>query len=166
MLAAAVNWQARRIGAEMKGPGLVPTVFARLTTLVAGLRDASPMIGALRAVKSALELSFIDEAARCANVGLEVGIAVVRVDATENTVAAAMMQAAVAAVSEYVGMQPRVLRSAQRGTAPAAGRNLRRSSPGRGKPRSRPTASRRSIASGQATAWASPSLQTGARAMC
>jgi Xaa-Pro dipeptidase len=132
VLAAAVNgldWQARRIGAEMKGPGLVPTVFARLTALVPELRDASPMIGALRAVKSALELSFIDEAARYADVGLEAGIAAVRVDATENTVAAAMMQAAVAAGSEYVGMQP-LVSSGPRSGVPHATRRRRRLAPG------------------------------------
>ena len=125
VLAATVSglgWQGRRIGTEMTGAGLVPAVFARFAALVPCLRDASPLLGELRAVKSPLELSYIVEAARYADAGLEAGIGAVKVGATENDLAGAMLGAAVAAGSEYVGMDPLVSSGARSGVPHATWR--------------------------------------------
>ena len=119
---AGLGWQGRRIGTEMTGAGLVPAVFARFAALVPNLVDASPLLADLRAVKSALELSYVAEAARYADAGLEAGIAAVRIGASENDVAGAMMGAAVAAGSEYVGMEPLVSSGARSGVPHATWR--------------------------------------------
>ncbi len=133
-LAAALrtlSWKSRRIGTEMRGAGLTPSVFTRLSATLPYLRDASPIMNALRAVKSPLELSFIEEAAGYADAGLEAGIAAVRAGGSENAVAAAMMQAAVAAGSEYVGMEP-LVSSGSRSGVPHATWRRRRLEPGDG----------------------------------
>ncbi len=105
---SSIDWAGRRIGTEMKGAGLTPAVFARLAAIVPDLQDASPMLGQARAVKSPLELDFIERAAGYADAGLEAGFAAVRIGASENAIAAAMLGAAIAAGSEYVGMEPLV----------------------------------------------------------
>jgi Xaa-Pro dipeptidase len=105
---SSLGWTTRRIATEMRGVGLTPAVFTHLAATVPNLEDASAMLGETRAVKSALELAFIERAAGYADAGLEAGLAAVRRGASENAIAAAMLGAAVAAGSEYVGMEPLV----------------------------------------------------------
>ena len=128
VLVAAITdlgWRHRRIATEMRGAGLTPAAFVRLAACAPDLHDASALVGALRAVKSPLEIDFIEQAARYADAGLEAGIAAIRVGESENAIAAAMMQGAVAAGSEYVGMEPLVSSGPRSGVPHATWRRRR-----------------------------------------
>jgi Xaa-Pro dipeptidase len=98
----------RRIGLEKRGWFLPIAVYETLTEKLGGIVDASGIVESLRAVKSPAEISKIETAARYVDAGMHAGLAAVRPGATENTLVAAMMSAAIAAGSEYVGMEPLV----------------------------------------------------------
>ncbi|MCB9948057.1 MAG: aminopeptidase P family protein [Rhodospirillaceae bacterium] len=102
------GWSKRRIGVEKRGWFLPIRFFEQLQDAVAGITDSSGIVEGLRAVKSAEEIAFIETAAGYAAAGMRAGLAAVRPGATENDVVAAMFQAAVAAGSEYFGMEPLV----------------------------------------------------------
>jgi Xaa-Pro dipeptidase len=103
-----LGWRQRSIGVEMRSTGLLPAVYEPLAAAIVDRCGASGLLAELRMVKSPLEIAFIEQAAAYADAGLEAGIAALRVGATENDVAAAMLAAAVAAGSEYLGMEPLV----------------------------------------------------------
>jgi Xaa-Pro dipeptidase len=102
------GWQGRRLGVEKRGWFLPITFFEQLSAAVGPVADASGLVESQRAVKSPEEIAFIEAATGYAEAGLRAGLAAARVGASENDVVAAMFQAAVAAGSEYFGMEPLV----------------------------------------------------------
>ncbi len=98
----------RRIALEKRGWFLPIAVYETLTARLGTIADASGIVESLRAVKSAAEIEKIAIAAGYVDAGMRAGLAAVREGSTENTLVAAMMGAAIAAGSEYVGMEPLV----------------------------------------------------------
>ena len=70
--------------------------------------DAAGIVESLRVVKSPLELDKLERAATYVDAGINAGAAAVRLGHSENDLVAAMMEAAIAAGSEYMGMEPLV----------------------------------------------------------
>lgn len=94
---------------ERDGWFLSPAMLAALDRRFDGaLGDGSGLVAPLRAVKSPLEIAAIRAAAGYAEAGLAAGIAACHAGATENSVTAAMMSAAIAAGSEVMAMEPLV----------------------------------------------------------
>lgn len=98
----------KRIALEKRGWFLPIAVYETLAERLGPIADASGIVEALRAVKSAAEIDKIATAAGYVDAGMRAGLAAVREGNTENTLVAAMMGAAIAAGSEYVGMEPLV----------------------------------------------------------
>lgn len=99
---------ARRLAIDRKGWFMPPVVYDALRAALGDLADAAGIVEESRAVKSQLELAKLELAAGYVDAGLRAGLAAIRVGATENDVVAAMMAAAIAAGSEYLGMEPLV----------------------------------------------------------
>jgi Xaa-Pro dipeptidase len=98
----------RRTAIDKKGWFMPSAIYEALTAALGALDDATGIVEALRAVKSPAEIARLEHASGYAVAGLAAGIAAVRVGASENDIAAAMMGAAIAAGSEYLGMEPLV----------------------------------------------------------
>ncbi len=91
-----------------RGWFLPVAVYEALQSRIGSLADTAGVIEPLRAVKSAAEVEKIAQAARYVDAGMQAGMAAVRAGADENALVSAMMGAAIAAGSEYVGMEPLV----------------------------------------------------------
>ena len=100
------GWAGKRIGIDRNGWFLTVNLFDRLVQESGPLLDASLLVEPLRRVKSALEIAELEKAGRANDAGMQAGLAATRADASENDIAAAIMGAAIAAGSEYVGMEP------------------------------------------------------------
>jgi Xaa-Pro dipeptidase len=98
----------QRIAIDKRGWFLPIAVYEALSAKLGTLADGAGVIERLRAVKSAAEIEKIATAATYVDAGMRAGLAAVKVGATENTLVAAMMSEAIAAGSEYVGMEPLV----------------------------------------------------------
>lgn len=111
--------RGRRVAIEKKGWFLPVALYEQMLTLLGPVGDGSGIVEGLRIIKSDAELAAIDAAGRYADAGLRAGLAAVASGATENDLVAAMMGAAIAAGSEYVGMEP-LVSSGPRGGTPHA----------------------------------------------
>lgn len=98
----------KRVAIDKRGWFLPITVYEALQDQLGAIGDAAGVVEALRAVKSPLELEKLDLAAGYVDAGMKAGMAAVRAGATENDLVAAMMGAAIASGSEYMGMEPLV----------------------------------------------------------
>lgn len=98
----------KRVAIDKRGWFLPIAVYERLQAALGTLHDAAGVVEDLRAVKSPLEIVKLETAAGYVDAGLRAGLAAIAVGASENDVAAAMLGAAVAAGSEYLGMEPLV----------------------------------------------------------
>lgn len=98
----ARGWMKSRIGF------LPVAVYEALQAEIGTIHDAAGVIEQLRAVKSAAELEKMAHAARYVDAGMLAGRAAIAAGATENDLVSAMMGAAIAAGSEYMGMEPLV----------------------------------------------------------
>lgn len=123
------GWQGRRVGIDRNGWFLTINLFDRLIQEFGPLLDASLLVEPIRRVKSALEISQLEQAGRANDAGMQAGLAATRAGATENDIAAAIMGAAIAAGSEYVGMEPFVT-SGPRSGVPHTTWRRRRIEPG------------------------------------
>jgi Xaa-Pro dipeptidase len=101
-----LGWQNKRIAIDERGWFLPIAVYKALTDRLGDLKDGAGLIEQLRAVKSAAEIAAVRKAAGYVDAGMTAGLAAMRAGASENDVAAAMMSAAIAAGSEYLGMEP------------------------------------------------------------
>ncbi len=101
-------WQRARLGVEKRGWFLPIAFFEQLAAAVDRVADASGLVERARAVKSPEEIAFLEKATAYAEAGMRAGLAAARVGASENDVVAAMLHGAVAAGSEYFGMEPLV----------------------------------------------------------
>ena len=102
----AHGFSGRRIGIDRNAWFLTVNLHERLTRALGPLEDGSGLVEEIRRVKSPAELQQMAEASRANDAGMRAGLAAVRAGATENDVAAAILQASVAAGGEYVGMEP------------------------------------------------------------
>ena len=105
---AASGWSGKRIAIDERGWFLPIAVYKALLEKLGQVADGSRVIEALRAVKSESELEKLAQSAAYVEAGMIAGLAAVRVGASENEVVAEMMGKAIAAGSEYVGMEPLV----------------------------------------------------------
>lgn len=104
-----------RIGAEYDTHGLTAAngraVDDALRTFAA-LEDASDLIRALRAVKSPAEIAYVRRAAELADAALDTGLSLIRPEADEGEILAAMQGAVFAGGGDYPG-NPFVIGSAE-----------------------------------------------------
>ncbi|MBH0238645.1 M24 family metallopeptidase [Methylobrevis albus] len=105
-LIEAKGYANRRIAIDKRGWFLPIAVYEALQAKLGTVHDGARIIEGLRAVKSPAEVAKIELAAGYVDAGLNAGLAAVKVGASENDIVAAMMQAAIAAGSEYMGMEP------------------------------------------------------------
>ena len=102
----ARGWKGKRIAVDRNAWFLTVNLYERLKRKLGRSVDGSGLVERLRRVKSPRELAAMVRAGRINDAGMAAGLAAVRVGASENDVAAALMQASIAAGSEYVGMEP------------------------------------------------------------
>lgn len=107
-LVAARGLAGKRIAIDKRGWFLPIAVYEALTAELGAVHDGAGLIEALRAVKSPAEVEKIAAAAAYVDAGMRAGLAAVKAGARDNDLVAAMMGAAIAAGSEYVGMEPLV----------------------------------------------------------
>jgi Xaa-Pro dipeptidase len=99
---------SKRVAIDKRGWFLPIFVYESLKERLGTVHDGAGVVEKLRAVKSPLEIVKLELAASYVDAGMNAGLAAVRVGASENDLVAAMMQAAIAAGSEYMGMEPLV----------------------------------------------------------
>lgn len=102
----ARGWQGKRVAIDQSAWFLTVNVYNELVGGFGPLLDGSGLVEPLRQVKSPAEIAQIERAAVANDAGMRAGLAATRPGASENDVAAAIMGAAIAAGSEYVGMEP------------------------------------------------------------
>lgn len=102
----ARGWQDKRIAIDERGWFLPIALYKGLAENFGALDNGAGVIEALRAVKSEAEIGKIAQSSAYVDAGMAAGLAAIRADASENDIVAAMMGAAIAAGSEYVGMEP------------------------------------------------------------
>jgi Xaa-Pro dipeptidase len=101
-----LGWQGKRIAIDERGWFLPIAIYKALQARLGGLHDGAGLIEQLRAVKSPAEIAAIRKAATYVDAGMRGGLDAMRAGASENDVVAAMLSAAIAAGSEYLGMEP------------------------------------------------------------
>ncbi len=99
---------SRRIAIDKRGWFLPIAVYEALQARLGTIGDGAGVIETFRAIKSPLEVEKLEKAAAYVDAGMRAGLATIRVGATENDLVAAMMGSAIAAGSEYLGMEPLV----------------------------------------------------------
>ena len=102
------GWASKRIGIDKRGWFLPIATYEALRDQLGEIRDAAGIIEQLRIVKSAAELEKIATAATYVDAGMRAGLAAIKLGGSDNDLVAAMMGQAIAAGSEYVGMEPLV----------------------------------------------------------
>jgi Xaa-Pro dipeptidase len=100
------GWTGKGVALDRQSWFLSVDQYSSLVDAFGNLENGSGVIEPLRAVKTPMELAQIERAAACAEAGMRAAMAEIRVGATENDVAAAMINAAYRNGSEYVGMEP------------------------------------------------------------
>jgi Xaa-Pro dipeptidase len=113
----ARGWQGRHVAIDQNGWFLTVKLYERLIAELGPLMDGSGLVEPLRRVKSSLEIEQILKAAKANDAGMRAGIAHVRRGGNENDIAAAILQAAVGAGSEYMAMEPFVTSGPRSGVA-------------------------------------------------
>ena len=119
------GFKGRRTAIDRNAWFLTVNLFERLQGRLGHLVDGSGIVESLRRVKNDRELAAIRVAARANDAGMSAGLAAVQAGATENDVAAEIMHAAIAAGSEYVGMEPLVASGPRSGLPHATWRRRR-----------------------------------------
>jgi Xaa-Pro dipeptidase len=102
------GWASKRIGIDKRGWFLPIATYEALHDALGDISDAAGIIEQLRIVKSAAELEKIATAATYVDAGMRAGLAAIKLGGSDNDLVAAMMGQAIAAGSEYVGMEPLV----------------------------------------------------------
>ncbi len=122
---------ATRIAIEREGWFVSPALQARIAAALpeAEFLDGSGLAEGLRMVKSPAELTAIRRAGSYAQAGMCAAIEACRAGASENDIAAAMMQAAISAGSEAMAMEP-LIASGPRSGVPHATWRRRKLEPG------------------------------------
>jgi Xaa-Pro dipeptidase len=102
----ARGWQGKRIAIDRNAWYLTVNIYEGLTQQIPGLLDGSGLVEPMRRIKSSRELQSMELAAEANDAGMRAGLDATAAGASENDVAAAVLQACVAAGSEYLGMEP------------------------------------------------------------
>lgn len=102
------GWASKRIGIDKRGWFLPIATYEALRDQLGDIRDAAGIVEQLRIVKSSAELEKIAIAATYVDAGMRAGLAAIKLGGSDNDLVAAMMGQAIAAGSEYVGMEPLV----------------------------------------------------------
>jgi Xaa-Pro dipeptidase len=102
------GWASKRIAIDKRGWFLPVATYEALRDQLGEIHDAAGIIEQLRIVKSAAELEKITTAATYVDAGMRAGLAAIKLGGSDNDLVAAMMGQAIAAGSEYVGMEPLV----------------------------------------------------------
>jgi Xaa-Pro dipeptidase len=102
----ARGWQGKRVAIDQNGWFLTINLYNRLVAEFGPFLDASGLVEPLRRVKSKLEIEQLEKAGQANDEGMRAGLAATRAGASENDIAAAIMEASIKAGSEYVGMEP------------------------------------------------------------
>ena len=100
--------KGKRVAIDKRGWFLPIATYEALLTALGTVHDAAGVVERLRMVKSPLEVEKLVRSAAYVDAGIKAGLAAVRPGNTENDLVAAMMGAAIAAGSEYMGMEPLV----------------------------------------------------------
>lgn len=98
----------KRVAIDKRGWFLPIAVYETLQSALGAIHDGAGIVEALRAVKSPLEVEKLEKAASYVDAGMRAGLDAVRPGASDNDLVAAMMEAAIKAGSEYMGMEPLV----------------------------------------------------------
>lgn len=98
----------RRVAIDKRGWFLPIQTYEALQSALGDVLDGAGIIESLRAVKSPLEIQKLELAASYVDAGMIAGLAAVRPGASDNDLVAVMMEAAIRAGSEYMGMEPLV----------------------------------------------------------
>ena len=98
----------KRVAIDKRGWFLPIAVYETLQSTLGEIHDGAGIIEALRAIKSPQEVEKLEIAASYVDSGMRAGLAAVRSGASDNDLVAAMMEAAIRAGSEYMGMEPLV----------------------------------------------------------
>lgn len=99
---------SKRVAIDKRGWFLPIAVYETLQSALSTVHDGAGIVESLRAVKSPPEVEKLEKAARYVDAGMRAGLAAVKPGATDNDLVAAMMEAAIRAGSEYMGMEPLV----------------------------------------------------------
>ena len=100
------GWAGKRVAVDRNAWFLTANLYETLTKACGEFLDGSGLVEPFRRVKSKLELESMERAGEAAVAGMQAGLAAVRAGATDNEVAAAVMNASILAGSEYMGMDP------------------------------------------------------------
>jgi Xaa-Pro dipeptidase len=100
------GWAGKRVAIDRNSWFLTINLYERLVTEFGLLLDGSGLVEPLRRVKSKPEIEQMEKSAAANDAGMRAGLEAVREGASENDVAAAIMNAAIKAGSEYLGMDP------------------------------------------------------------
>lgn len=104
----ARGWASKRIAIDKRGWFLPVATYEALRDRLGAILDGAGIIEQLRIVKSSAELEKMTTAASYVEAGMRAGLAAVKEGASENDFVSAMVGTAIAAGSEYVGMEPLV----------------------------------------------------------
>lgn len=98
----------KRVGVEMRRPGLDPYTFEQLKRTYPNTEfvDASDLTLKLRAVKSPAEIESLRKAAKMTSAGMAAACAALKPGVTENTLGAAAAAGMIEAGSEYFSISP------------------------------------------------------------
>ena len=121
--------QGKRVAIDKRGWFLPIVAYESMQHALGAIGDAAGIVESLRVVKSPLELDKLERAATYVDAGINAGAAAVRLGHSENDLVAAMMEAAIAAGSEYMGMEP-LVSSGPRSGVPHGTWKRRRLQPG------------------------------------
>jgi Xaa-Pro dipeptidase len=100
------GWLGKRVAIDRNSWFLTVNIYERLVAEFGSLLDGSGLVEPLRRVKSRLEIEQMEKSATANDAGMQSGLDAVRAGVSENDVAAAIMNAAIKAGSEYLGMDP------------------------------------------------------------
>jgi Xaa-Pro dipeptidase len=100
------GWLGKRVAIDRNSWFLTVNIYERLVAEFGSLLDGSGLVEPLRRVKSRPEIEQMEKSATANDAGMQSGLDAVRAGVSENDVAAAIMNAAIKAGSEYLGMDP------------------------------------------------------------
>ena len=100
------GWKGKRVAVDRNAWFLTVNINKQIEAALGETEDGSMLVEPLRRVKSPLEIESMWASAKANDAGMLAGIAATEAGVSENDVAAAIMGAAIAAGSEYLGMEP------------------------------------------------------------
>ena len=102
------NPDGKRVGLEMRRPGLNPHTYQALASCFPSVKlvDATSLVAKVRAVKSPAEIDCLRRAGTITVAGIEAAVAAIKPGITDNDIAAAGSDAMIRAGSEFYSIDP------------------------------------------------------------